>query len=377
MPVLWRYLIWNYLKVFFLSIASFIAILLTLRLGEIASFTTLGPDSIHIFWFILQQIPYVLPIAFPISALIASLLLFQELSNTHEITALRSSGYSLQAIFTPIITLALMLSLLNFYIISEVSTKAHLNTSNLKNQLRSVNPLLLLNNKFIMNLKGLYFDTLGHSCSGEFAEEIILLVPANKHERLSLIVSKKINVEKESFSGRFITILSSKKNKKNNEQEHLLIENMASCTSSLNDFSLVFAKKSPSINNDQLNFRELLIRKHNLYQEMETTEKEKLKQITYKYNEALSEIIRRLSAAFSVFTFSLLGCAYGLHISRTNSHTGIFFVLLLASLYLVCFLVGKSFGKNLIATGALYIIPHFIICLASFKTLKKISHGIE
>ena len=83
MPLLWRYLLNNYLKVFALCVMSFIAILLTLRLSEIAYFATLGPQAMHIVWFILQQIPFVLPIAFPVSALIASVILMQTLCDNY------------------------------------------------------------------------------------------------------------------------------------------------------------------------------------------------------------------------------------------------------------------------------------------------------
>lgn len=92
MPVFWWYLLKNYLKVQILSVFSFIAILLVSRLEEIAQFAALGAKLSYLALFILYQIPYVLPIAIPISCLISAMLLFQRLSHTHELTALRAGG---------------------------------------------------------------------------------------------------------------------------------------------------------------------------------------------------------------------------------------------------------------------------------------------
>ena len=75
MPIFWRYLLIHFLKVFCLCVVAFIAILLTMRLDEIASLMTLGAGVTELVWFTLQQIPYILPIAIPISALISSMLL--------------------------------------------------------------------------------------------------------------------------------------------------------------------------------------------------------------------------------------------------------------------------------------------------------------
>ena len=73
MPILWRYLLGNYLRILCLCFLSFIAVLLILRLDEIAHFATLGPEGQPLLRFIAYQIPYILPIALPISSLIAAI----------------------------------------------------------------------------------------------------------------------------------------------------------------------------------------------------------------------------------------------------------------------------------------------------------------
>src|SRR5579872_4338640 len=114
MPILWRYALQSYLRVFSLSISTFIAVLIVARFKEIARFTALSGDWLKTGLYIVYQIPAILPIAIPISALIASLLLFQRLSRTFELTALRASGLSFRSILSPILFCSLLLTFFNF-----------------------------------------------------------------------------------------------------------------------------------------------------------------------------------------------------------------------------------------------------------------------
>ena len=90
MPVIWRLLLSQYLKVLVLSIVAIICVLMTTRLDELAQFAVLGASTPHIWLFILYQIPYILPIALLLSALLSGLLLMQRLSGHNELIALRA-----------------------------------------------------------------------------------------------------------------------------------------------------------------------------------------------------------------------------------------------------------------------------------------------
>ena len=121
MPILWRYLLRNYFQVFFLCVSAFISVLLVLRFQEIARFITSEASFAKVVLFSLYQIPYILPIAIPISCLISSLLLFQKLSHYQEITALRTIGLSLQKIVIPILASGFLLVLFNAMIAFELA----------------------------------------------------------------------------------------------------------------------------------------------------------------------------------------------------------------------------------------------------------------
>jgi len=214
MPILWRYLLGQYFNVLILCTLSFIVILLTTRLEDIVRFATLGANGLAIFWFALYQIPYILPLALPISCLISAILLVQRLSSTYEITALRSSGISLFNVILPLLMAAAPLSIVNFYIVSEMATDSHLKTGLIKSELRSVNPLLLLQNKHLMRMKGIYFDILGTSKMGDSASDCILAMPNKSNNRLNLMLSKLMKVTPDQFICENVTLVTSLASKK-------------------------------------------------------------------------------------------------------------------------------------------------------------------
>ena len=114
LPTLWRYFLTQYMKVFSLSFFGFLIILLSMRLEDFAYFLSLGADLPATFLYMIYQIPYVLQIALPISSLIASLYLFQKLSQNSALTSLRAAGISLLEIITPLLLFSITLALITF-----------------------------------------------------------------------------------------------------------------------------------------------------------------------------------------------------------------------------------------------------------------------
>lgn len=382
LPTLWRYLLSQYLKVLGLCTVAFIAILLTMRLDEIAHFATLGAELSHILLFTVYQIPYVLPIALPISCLISATLLFQRLSSTHELSALRASGMAFKDILAPILIASTGLAILNFYVVSEVSTDSHLATGMLKTELRSINPLLLLHNKHLMSVKGFYFDTLGHSQMGESASDIVLAMPNKSNGRLNLLIAKNLKSTPEHFTGTHVTLISSLRSEDNDHFDYLMLENIGEAAASIEDFSQAVEKKVSTVNNDHLNLPLLLARLHEEKQHLITVQRESLpgtevKQINRDIQRIYSEIIRRISLGMSIFTFTLLGAAFGISIGRYHTNKGIFFVIGLAAFYLIAFFTAKNLEHVLIATSLLYLLPHAIIIILSIWALRRATYGIE
>ena len=362
MPILWRYLLKEYLKTFVLCIGAFIAILLTMRLDEIANFATLGPGLPMLLLFVLQQIPYILPVTFPIASLISSMLVTQQLSQSHELTAARSCGFSIRDILLPIIALSLLLSALNFYIVSEIATQSHLSTAQLKNQLRAVNPLLLIHNKSVMRMKGFYFDTLGPSHLGDFVQDIILLAPNKQSDRVNVLIAKELKFQGDKILGKHVTLISDKHDEEGELSKGLLIENMGTTEMTTQEFSDLLERSTLNIKPDHMKMSYLLIG-------LSEPREDKPRVIT--------EIMRRISVGISVFTFTLMGLAFGITIGRFQSGMRVVYAILLAAFYLISFFVAKEFSDSILISSICYFFPHILITTISCVMLYRVSRGRE
>ena len=377
MPILWRYLLTQYLKVLILCATTFIAVLLTTRLDEIAHFAALGAEGRNILLYTLYQIPYIIPIAIPISCLISSILLVQRLSTSCELTALRSSGMALKQFLMPILFMAALISLLNFYFVSEVATNSHLSSGMLKTQLRSINPLLMLHSKHLMKVKGFYFDTLGASKMGENASEVILAMPNHSSERIHLMVANQLNASIDNFMGKGITLITSMEGEHEGSFDHLMVENIGKTVTSIEDFAGILQKKSWSINNDHLKMSLLLARIEEEKKMLQNSPAPEQKLIKRNIDRCYAEIARRVSLGFAAFTFTLMGASFGMSIGRNRSRKGIFAVIILTAVYLCTFFVAKGMESHLIASTLMYILPHFILIAICLWVLSRISRGIE
>lgn len=377
MPIIWRYLLAHYLKVLLFCTFAFIALLLTLRLEEIAHFATLGPQGIYILYFTLYQIPYILPIALPISALISSMILIKYLCKNHEMTALRAAGLSIWTLLTPLLVAASFLSVANFYIISELATNSHLSGSLIKNELRSINPLLILSNKHLMKLKGIYFDTLGPSLLGESASDSMIAMPNRSTHRINLILAKNLQSSSTDFKSHSLAVLSTSSDG-DDRHDQILVENIKETSTTIKDFMQLIHRKMWTLNNDHLQLSLLLCRLHENHELLAKAQGvNETKQIGRNISRIYSEMIRRFSIALAVLTFTLLGATCGLSIGRTQSIKKILLVAVLSALYISAYFSAKGIDHLLVTSALFYTLPHLLIIGTSFWMLRKATRGIE
>lgn len=366
-PISWRYLVTNYIKVCFLSILAFIAILLTSRLEEIARFASFGANFKLIALFALFQIPYILPIAIPVGCLISSILLMQKLSLGHELTALRSAGFSIREIITPILLTSLLLAAFNFYSVSELSSTSHLKANLLKNQLFSINPLLLLNNKHLMRMKGFYYDSLGSSKMGQSANDAVIALPNQGKNSLNLLIARQLEANDREFKSRELAMIFPL-------GPHLMLETIENSSFSIKDFSELMQKKVYQASNDSLSMALLLLRLDDLKKQLHLSENPA--PIKKSIHQLYSEFARRLSAGLSPITFTLLGLCFGMSISRLKSAFQLFFPIGLAALYLICFFAAKAYDSKVALSFTLYLIPQALIISICLYKISRINRGI-
>lgn len=365
MPILWRYILRHFFQVFLLCVGSFIGVLLVLRFQEIARFAASGAPKLKVLLFMLFQIPYILPIAIPISCLIAAMLLFQNLSHMHELTVLRACGLGLRLIITPLLLAAAFLSVVNAVVSCELSPRSRGMTKALIYEIAAANPLFLLQRESLLKLKQVFFDMKVLKAS-KYAEEVILVLKNTSTERLALVSAQKLYLKGDQLKGDNVVIISSIDAKKPDGFDHLVIENQEEMNTPASNFTQFTPHTDWQSSYEYLPMKMIFA--------SERLEKNKEHFLS---RSAVLELSRRISLAFAAFTFTLIGIAFGTEIGRNRSKKRIFWAIALAALYMVCFVTAKSLRHAPIPSAALFLLVHPVIVLLSLKSLKTIARGIE
>ncbi len=364
MPIIWRYLLRSYFQVLLLCVSTFISVLIVLRFQEIAQFATSGAPKLTILLFALLQIPYILPIAIPVSCLIAAMLLFQRLSLSHELTALRTCGFGLKAIATPLFFAGFFLTLINFTIASELAPRCRGMSKQLVYEIASSNPLFLLQKESLLKLKNAYFD-IGVLRAGKYAEDVLIAIKNSSNEKITLMSAKELTLKGDLLKGEKVTFISSADSKKEEGFDHLIIENQAEMNTKAANLSQFIQTVDWSTSFDYMPLRTILAHEIAVKNQLTLSKGAKI------------EVARRISISLAAFTFTMMGVAFGMKISRNRSKKGIVWAITLGALFLVCFISAKSFRQTPMIATAIYLLPHPLIILLSLKFLKSIRRGVE
>lgn len=351
MPILWRYALQSYLRIFSLSITTFLAVMIIARFKEIARFTALSGSWSQTGLFIVYQVPTILPIAIPLSALIASILLFQSLSQTFELTALRSSGLSLTSILAPLLFASCLLSILNFSICAEWAPYCRREGKTLIYHATSQNPLLLLQRQNLVKIKHAYLDM--KTQNEETTKDLTLIVHHDKNERLSLFSAKKLRIAGDQLLGDDLAIVSYLHSPEG--ADSLILENQSAMSTSAPLLSTALKKNRPRLDLNALSLRML--------------------RCSPKIKPARIEMLRRISLSLAAFSFTLLGATFGIEEGRTPSRKNLLFGLLLALTILMSYLLGKELKHSLSLSLLAFFLPHPFSWACSFFHLYRISRG--
>lgn len=364
MPIIWRYLLRNYFQVLLLCVGAFISVLIVLRFQEIARFATSGAPILKIVLFALFQVPYILPIAVPISCLIAAILLFQRMSNTHELTAFRTCGLGLKSILTPLLFAGFFLSVVNFTIASEISPRCRGMSKTLIFEMATSNPLFLLQKESLIKLRNVYYD-IGVLKANKYAENVILVAKNSSNGHLTVMSAKELTLKGELLNGKQVTFISSVEPKKGSGFEHLVIENQSEMNTEAANLSQFVKNVDWDESYEYMPLRMILA--HDAVE----------KKAQYLSKSAQVEISRRLSISLAAFTFTLIGIAFGMQIGRNRSKKRIIWAIALAALFLVCFITAKSLRHSPMLSTAIYLLPHPVIILLCLRFLKTVREGVE
>ena len=361
MPVLWRYLLQSYLRVFFLSVASFVGVLFVLRFKDIARFAALSADGVKTALFVLYQFPHILPIAIPISALIASFLLFQRLSSTYELTALRASGLGWAGLMTPLLAAALGICLLNFSICAELAPYCRRESKTLLYRKTAMNPLLLLQRQQLLRVKNTYLN-LKIKNEGQSAKNFVCISYNDSTERLHLVHIKHLEILGDELIGRHAAILSHLPSEQREEFDCSLLENQESLTTSAPLLTSALKGRRPTAEPNALNLKQLNLQRT----EIRGKKKAQL---------AWIEMLRRYSLSAAALSFTLLGCAFGVQTGRSPSRKALGQACIWTALVFASYLLGKSLKSVPFLAMLALLAPHPLLWAASLHRFRKISRG--
>jgi len=402
MPLIWRYLLGYYLKLFLLVVLAFIAIVLVLRLEEIAYFATLAPTPSLIALFIAYQIPYILPLALPLASLLAGYIAMRQLSLSHEIVAMRSSGIALRNILAPLLLMSGTISLGNFYVLSEIATAAHRSADALKSQFKALNPLILLQSKQLLRLRGAQFTALGPSLTGEMVEDCLLTMPRSHSTGIDCLVAKKLKITPAGLQGTHVSLLTEMPVAlfETSGSKALLIDNAQELLIPLGGAGQLLQKKRLYLGNDSLELATLRLRWQELNEKLGEMQNavdgspQQLHMLTQSPNKSHhqktaaielrtllkeriscgAEFFRRLSIALALPSFTLLGIACGLTIGRETHWHPIALAVGCTLLYFMAFFLAKGVDSSLAAAAALHLFPLLIVVGFAFGRLYHLTY---
>lgn len=158
MKTLRNYIAINFLTTFLSTVFVFTFVISIGGLFKLTDLMAHGVSPGPILVVFLTSLPSALAFAIPISSITATLLIFGRLSADSEISAMKACGISLWRITGWMIPLALLLLLVCIYIHSELVPKSHFASRVAMAELRSINPVdLIEEGRVISDFEGLNF----------------------------------------------------------------------------------------------------------------------------------------------------------------------------------------------------------------------------
>lgn len=371
MPILWRYLLRGYFQTFALCVSAFVCVLLVMRLEEIARFAALGAPWGKVLLFAFYQIPYILPIALPVSCLIACSILFQKMSHSHELTALRASGCSMRTIVIPLLFASGSLALFNLVLTCELAPRIRSYSKELVLQITATNPLVLLQKDSLVKLKGSYLDMHASPAPGS-AQDVLFITKNASNNRLGLMIAKELSVEDGELRGSDVTFISSLDPKAGDAFDHLIIENQKEMNTAAAGLSQFWDDAHWQMHEDYLPLRTLLAR-----EKVEREEKRAKEAWAPRIGKLHAELARRLSLSLATMTFTIIGFSFGTQIGRNSSKKNLAWSIGLAAAFLLVFIAAKSLKSSSALAVMLYLLPHPLILFLCLRSFNRVNRGVE
>ncbi len=334
MPVIWRLVLRDALKLWTIIVVGAVAFMVVVQMNEIARFAALSSDPWMILQFIGLQLPYILPNACPLAGLLASYATFRRLSVDGELTSLRAAGCPLRQLLAPLLFFGGLVSLLTFAVASEIAPSCRSLGKELVDRVAASNPLAVIHQKRLMRLTDSWVsaEPEGH----EAAREFWMALPLGPDRQLALIHADRLALQHGALDAEGLLMLL----------PHRRGEALE-----------IWGEQAQQVSADALGLAPLLLRGS-------LQRAEDYLGWLGQWNLALEgcalawhELTRRLALGVAPLIMIPLGAAYGMTTARFPRRVDIVIPMLTAFLVLGGFIAGKSLPHNPWIYLSLFTIP--------------------
>lgn len=280
-------------------------------------------------WF-LNRLPQDMVFTFPMSVLLANLLVFGRMSKDSETTALRAGGINFYRILLPVVVFALMITAISFFFNEMVVPSSNQNARNIKRYeiMKLVEPEASENSIMRVSDGAFAYARKVYEKTGRMEKVLLEYYDDNGN------LERRVSATTADWNGKswvFKGVV---------EQDYKTQISTASPTTiaELTIPAIVekpgdFARQSKKPN--EMSYRELKDR-------IETYERTKFMDTT----ELQVELAMKTSLPFASFFFAIIGASFGLTNSRSGAFIGFGVSMLIIFLYYVLMSVFTALGKS-------------------------------
>ncbi|EPP34440.1 putative permease YjgP/YjgQ family protein [Chlamydia ibidis] len=341
MPILWKVLIFRYLKTVIFCTLSLICISIISSLQEIVSYIAKAVPYSIVLRLTAYQIPYLLPFILPISCFISALTLFRGLSENNQITFLRASGASKGIISFPILMISSAICCFNFYTCSELASICRFQTCKEIANMAMNSPALLLqtlqkkeNNRI--------FIAVDHCAKSKFDNVIIAFKRDNLISNVGIIETIIPDTTKDSVKAKNVLMISklppSLSNRDTINHKEYYIESLEEMLIPKVTSTLFAGRSYMKTRTDYLPWKQLFKQSFNNYVN-------------------LPEILRRIALGLLCITLTYAGMILGTYKPRFRKANVLYYSFPVMNLILL--IVGKNTAK-IPSAIVLFILPQLI-----------------
>jgi len=226
----------------------------------------------------------------------------------------------------------------------------------MEGQAGAVNPLHLIQNGRLLGLRDYYID-MRTLTSGEEAVDLTFACPNPRTGRLNLLLADRVVVNATELATSNSTLVSTL------DSETLVVDNQRSAICDAGEFASLSKQIGFGFKNSHLKLGLLLAKIHEERGD------------PLNVARGLSDIFRRISLGLAAFTFTLMGCAFGIEAGR-HAKWRTFAVILLTALFITGFSIASGIDQLLILSATLFLFPHALIIPLSVWALKRTTRGM-